>query len=244
MQSSATESVWRNRYYATYLRMFPSNSTVKFKFCLSDSNGYATEFKESKEFTSHAVYEGDLVVRYPDTFKFYYIKVDEYLRNKNKLEPVAVIVTRARMRDSHIIGAGLYDVGDYPFTNSKIWFNASNSVNTNSTDGKVMLNTWKTNAPYYSATPRSESNRTVLFTEPNFPAIFKATHYGDVYKTVSGQLCNGWYLPGRSEMLYITHPQFLIHINRTLRLIDGQTFEYNSDYWSADYTEPDSGGPR
>mgnify|MGYP003294717745 FL=1 len=157
---------------------------------------------------------------------------------------MAVIVTRARMRDSHIIGAGLYDVGDYPFTNSKIWFNASNNFNTNSTDGKVMLNTWKTNAPYYSATPRSESNRTVLFTEPNFPAIFKATHYGDVYKTVSGQLCNGWYLPGRSEMLYITYPQFLIHINRTLRLIDGQTFEYNSDYWTADYAEPDGEGPR
>lgn len=244
MQSSTTESVWRNRYYETYLRMFPSNSTFKFKFCLSDSNGYATEFKESTEFTSQKVYEGDLVVRDPDTFKFYYIKVDEYLRNKNKLEPVAVIVARARAGDRHIIGAGLYDVGDYPFTNSKIWFNASNSVNTNSTDGKVMLNTWKTNAPYYSATPRTESNRTVLFTEPNFPAIFKATHYGDVYKTVSGQLCNGWYLPGRSEILPITYSNSLIRINRTLRLIDGQTFEYNSDYWSADYTEPDSGGPR
>lgn len=40
------------------------------------------------------------------------------------------------------------------------------------------------------------------------------------------------------------YPARFKRINRTLTAIDGQPFEYNTGYWSAEYTTPSSGGPR
>ncbi|MCQ2240832.1 hypothetical protein [Treponema sp.] len=244
VKASTKEAKLSSGVYKTPLRMYPANSTFKYEICLCDSNGYATVFQESKSYTTERVYEGDLVVRDSQTYKLYYISVDLYLKRKGTLEPVAVVVSKTGKygaQNNRIIGAGLFDAGDYPFTYSKIWYN---QPQTTLYDGRTQFQTWKNNAPYYSSNTYTAANKTVLFNESNFPAIYKATHYGDMLKTKSGVLSSGWYLPDVFEVYGMREPARFKRINRTLTAIDGQPFEYNTGYWSAEYTSPGSGGPR
>lgn len=246
MKASTTEctiSLYSNGSFSNYytgLRMYPSNTNFKYKIYISDSNGYATEAIDTEEYTSAKVRISDLVVRDSETSKFYYIQLETYLRNKNRLEPVAIVTHPAvNLTNNRIVCAGLFDVGDYSFTNSIVYYKQSQSY---SVDGRVQMQAWKTNAPYYSSASATKGD--IPFTELYFPALYKATHYGDIFKPKFGTLSTGWYLPSENEMYGFKTQVNFMNINRVLEAIDAQPFEYNSSYWCAEYMEPDRGGPQ